>query len=162
MSADLNLLPVLRPRPPWARWAVVAAGCALTLGHAGMVGVLARRVAAAERQVVSSSPDPAAVRQEVEALNRVRRASGFAWSVFLDRLETVVPPTVSLLTIEPVFERPLKVTVTALARSEDDVAAFFDRLAASRWFRQPFIPRSDWRAGQGLMQFTMTFEYHSE
>lgn len=161
-KTGFNLLSSLRP--PLAWWVRVVVG--VTVAVTALNGWHTWQVVVRTRPMVARAPSPGVSaqamserRQALKELNALLEASGFSWTTFLDRLETVVPEKMSILTIQPTFGQPVQVTVTALATREEDLSAFFERLNASPWFLHPFIQRSSWTGAQGVIQFTMTFEY---
>ena len=156
----LDLLDAVRdPQVWWPWWCLV-----ITLAATGWQGWRWWTMRDAYAQTMSATASLPSTRSvdvvtaEAKALAGVFKGTRFSWSQLLDRLEEAAPPGVSILTIEPSFQGPLKVNMTGLAKTEDDLATFYDRLKHVKGFVRPWIHHSQWTGTPGFLQFQIAVE----
>ncbi len=98
----------------------------------------------------------------VAALPRIMTAQRFGWSVFLSRLEGVLPPKVSIEQILPRFDTG-EIQLQGYAVGELDLVEFLTRLRASPYFTHvPPVPAEQRWTPEGLLTFPVTFHYRMD
>jgi type IV pilus assembly protein PilN len=97
----------------------------------------------AERQRaedVMRMPANAGVLNQAQALNRIFDDKGFSWTLAMEAMETVLPPGVQVLAIEPVREKDGHITVhMRVAGPHDRAVELVRNLEHSRRFLLPRI-----------------------
>jgi hypothetical protein len=156
------------PRPHWAAWLLLAAG----LGLAAAIGWKGQQVRHALDEAVAAAPrQPAAAAQrssrtrpagEPAVASQAREQLAVPWGDLFVRLETHRPKRIALVALEA-NERKPEATLTAEARTAQDMLAYIERLKGEAGFasatlashavqegdpRQPlrFVVRLVWKA----------------
>lgn len=112
-----------------------------------------------------SGEGAARVRERTELLNGLLVRKGVSWTkTFLD-LETVLPPAVRMLTIQPEVagQDTLRLDMTVSARAAGDFIEFLRALETSRVFQHPVLrgsaPPSE---GDPTFRYRLTVDYDQQ
>jgi len=105
--------------------------------------------------------------EETNFANNVIINKSFSWTLFLNRLEGLIPKGVGITTISPDF-RTLKVTIAGSADDIDKLIEFIDMLTGSEYFED--LPPSfsttrqivDKDTGKTVEVFNLSIKYYPE
>lgn len=135
-ALDLDLV---RRRPAWPGWAMLAVGVLLAveavLGYAGLRGELEqvqpRRAAPVARGGASAAPMSEAARRELDAARRILQELTLPWDGMFRAIEDSDGNGIALLSIEPDAAKR-SVRIGGEARNYPAILAFMQRLEASQ------------------------------
>jgi Tfp pilus assembly protein PilN len=135
-ALDLDLV---RRRPAWPAWAMLAVGVLLAgeavLGYAGLRSeveqVQQRRAAPVARSAAPAAPLSEATRRELDAARRVLQELTLPWDAMFRAIEASDGKGIALLSIEPDAAKR-SVRIGGEARNYPAILAFMQRLEASQ------------------------------
>jgi Tfp pilus assembly protein PilN len=139
---------------------------------AGQAALMQKRMTELDTKLVDikkkvNVSELASAELQADFANMAIRRRSFSWTVFLNRLEEVVPPGVGVTDISPNFQT-LDVDIAGKARSVAHVTEFIQRLGASGYFEDipPVFHTSevvvDKDTGETAQTFSLKIRYKPE
>jgi type IV pilus assembly protein PilN len=100
-----------------------------------------------------------ATEQAADSANRLIDQRTFSWTEFFNKIENTLPPDVMLTAVQPSFENERSIVqMTVLARREEDISEFIEKLEATGAFHD-VLPAGIDRTEEGMNRSTLRAVY---